>query len=462
MNGKLEQKLARRHVLRGAGSVAIALPFLLSQEGSVKAQIAAPKERLITLFYGNGMPVDVAAKPFEYPLDPLAPFRDRMAFVRGIDVRLDRKGTNGHPTGSTAFASGIGYRDNDNKGGPSLDWVAAEVHGQDLARKALATGVFDNQAEGDHVRHKHSWRGAGEPNDPIVKTLDLFHDLFGGQELMPMPDASQGLAALRARYRVSVLDKVVEESNAIAANGAAYPASARRQIDSHLQTIRELEQVVLQQTMDTMPSVGCEKPAPPPDLNAIPVNTTNQKDNPGLKTPEWEKVWDILLDLYVTGMRCDLVRFGNLVMTAGGDRFGFDAGAKGMTNNAHLQAFHGYDANNKSSRDIVHAVLYWEMDMVARFLKRLADPAFLDVDGGTLLDNTTLIIGTELGNPQSHSLDDLTFFITGGRGRFKTGVIDAQNRTDVDLYNTILRGIGVPTGFGDQSLFQAADLPILA
>src|SRR6185369_15024327 len=49
-------RFARRQFLRGAGGAAIGLPFLLSKEGSTRAQVAAPPERLITVFFAQGIP----------------------------------------------------------------------------------------------------------------------------------------------------------------------------------------------------------------------------------------------------------------------------------------------------------------------------------------------------------------------------------------------------------------------
>lgn len=462
MSSKWEKRIARRHVLRGAGGVTIGIPFLLSEEGSARAQVAKPPERLITVFYGNGMPPDISAKGLVGPLAPLAPYADRMAVVRGVDCPIPTSGAGGHPTGSASFGTGLNFLggDENKKSGPSIDWIASQAYGQDLARPVLSTGVYDGQAEGDRVRFVHSWRAAGVPNEPVVRTLNLFTDIFGGAALLAPGATSEVDPGLRNRYRRSVLDVVVKGYQSLLSQRSGYPASARRMIAAHFDTVRELEKVVIEQTM-TSPNrdaVGCTKTAPPEDLNAIPKNSTDQKKAPGEKIPNWEKVWDIVLDLYVTAIRCNTVRFGNLTMTAGGERYYFDGGAAGTTANAHLDLFHGYPGRQELAKELIG----WEMGMLVKFFARMSDPTYKDVDGSTYLDNTTVMVGTELGYPQTHSVREQTFFLLGGRRRFKTGDIAVNGRTDVDFYNTILRGIGINTRMGDMKYFKAADLPILA
>ena len=86
---------------------------------------------------------------------------------------------------------------------------------------------------------------------------------------------------------------------------------------------------------------------------------------------------------------------------------------------------------------------------------------WLDVNGGTLLDNATVLMGTELGDPV-HNLNGLTFMIGGGDGRFKKGLHTFNNRTDVDLYNTILTAHGIPKRVGTLDNYTSDITSILA
>ena len=92
MNGKPD-RFARRRFLRGAGGAAIGLPFLLSREGSTRAQAAAPPERLITVFFAQGIPAVVRNNGLTGALAPLAPFQSKLTMVRGLNCNAtsDRK-----------------------------------------------------------------------------------------------------------------------------------------------------------------------------------------------------------------------------------------------------------------------------------------------------------------------------------------------------------------------------------
>jgi hypothetical protein len=96
------------------------------------------------------------------------------------------------------------------------------------------------------------------------------------------------------------------------------------------------------------------------------------------------------------------------------------------------------------------------MTMVAQFLDKLNKiPDPLDPNGKTLLNNATVLIGTELGEPDTHSRQNMTFFMAGGKGRYMGGTQNVGSRSDTDLYNTVLSKItGVPsTTFGKQGTF---------
>jgi hypothetical protein len=143
---------------------------------------------------------------------------------------------------------------------------------------------------------------------------------------------------------------------------------------------------------------------------------------------------------------------------SGGDSFAY-RGPGGTINDVHQDCDHQWtDLSPERTRVWLESRAYL-YSLVAQLLTKLDDPAFLDVDGGSLLDNTTVLIGSELGDPL-HDLEDMTYFLGGGRGRFARGVHELDNHTDVDLYTTILKGLGYSRTLGNQTRFQG-ELPIL-
>jgi Protein of unknown function (DUF1552) len=456
-------RLARRRFLRGAGGVAIGLPFLLAREGSIRAQAAAPRERLITVYFPQGIPASARNSGYTGILLPLAPFQAKLTMIQGLDCHAESP-NNGHSKGSSAFACGFGTPVLSTKGGPSLDWVVHEATKTDTPLPTLSAGFSGGDDIAESVRYHHSWRGKNQPNEVILDTLKLFQAIFGGRAMMPVGNAPDPVAILKARQRVSVLDAVLADYQHVVGDAGGYSPSVRSLISNHLETVRELEKRAVANQLSVSgqgptPTVACKTPAAPTKMDSIlgpPVNGLNPKS-----TPYFQAMWSIMVDLYVLAMRCDLVRFGNLLCGSGGDSYPYTC-PFGTTANIHGEGFHLW-LSNPNIRPIVNEHMLWTSTRIAELLGKLDDPSYKDVDGGTLLDNTTLVMGTELGDDvANHGMTDMPFWIGGARKRFKQGNFSiAGGHTDVDLYNTILRSHGVMTPFGDQAFFKGT-LPILA
>jgi hypothetical protein len=457
------QHIARRAFLRGAAGVSIGLPFLLSREGDTRAQAGAAPERLVTVYFAQGMPASARASGLTGVLAPLAPFKDKLTMLAGLECRAQSP-NNGHSHGSAGFACGFGTEVLSTKGGPSLDWVVHEHSRTQTPLPTLSAGFSAGDDIAEAVRFHHSWRGKDQPNEVILDTLKLFHAVFGGQGMLPIDEVADPAVLLKARQRVSVLDTVVADYQHVVSDAGGYSPSIRSLISNHLETVRELEQraVALELSLSGRgPDLAaeCREPATaPPQMDSVLGPSVNGLEPKS--TPYFKEVWSIMTDLYVLAMRCDWVRFGNLLCGSGGDSYPYECPA-GKTANIHAEGFHRWSSDDV--RPIVIDHMTWTMTRIAEFLTKLDDPSFKDVDGGTLLDNTTVVIGTELGDDvDNHSLTDMPFWIAGARRRFKSGEFSfPSDRTDVDLYRTILRGVGVEQPFGDQAHFSDF-LPILA
>jgi hypothetical protein len=430
--------------------VAIGLPFLLAEQGDVRAQAGPVPERLVTVFFGNGLPKGLSEAGFEGVLAPLKPHAAKTTMIRGITV-YNRGPGNGHVHGSSSFACAMDAPSADTKGGPSLDWVAYKGFKAATPMPTLSTGLDGSDEPHERMRVVHSWRGVKQPNEPIHEPLTLFDHVFAGRDLIAKGTADPA-AILRARARVSVLDRVMNEYRSVMGDASGYSPSVRSLIGRHAETVRELElrAIEIERAASGMgpATPACKAPSAPPRMNVAS----------SMRPETWDKAWPILVDLYVLALRCDLVRFGNLSVVSGGGRFPF-IGVAGRTDNAHSGVMHQYPAQFTA---LAREIFTWSMTKVAYLLARLDDPQVREANGATLLDNTNVLIGTELGEPAPHLNTDMTYFIAGSRARFKRGVFAMSGgRSDVDLYNTFLKGIGLPTGFGDQRHFRG-ELPLLA
>jgi len=456
----MKAPIARRQFLRGAGGVAIALPFLLSREGSTHAQAATAPERLVTVYFALGIPAVLRQDGLSGALSPLAPFASKLTMLQGLNCNADSP-NNGHSHGSAAFACGFGTTTLSTKGGPSLDWVVHEATRATTPLPTLSIGISAGDNADEAVRYHHSWRGIDQPNLVILDTMELFQTIFGGQTLVPPSSLTDPVAARRARRRVSVLDAVIADYRHVMSDAGGYSTNVRALIAHHLETVRELEiRAVAIQTSFDQPSgtsMCASAPTPPVQMHSFLGPSVGGLDPK--TTPYFDAMWSLMTDLYLLAMRCDLVRFGNLVVMTGGDSYAYTS-SNGHLDNIHGDGYHRWP--DPSVQLLVADNAQWQMSKVAEFLGKLDDPSYKDVDGASLLDNTTVLIGTELGDDvANHGLTDMPFWIAGGRGRYQSGnFVIPGGRSDVELYNTVLRPIGVDSVFGDPAYFGDL-LPIL-
>ena len=87
-----------------------------------------------------------------------------------------------------------------------------------------------------------------------------------------------------------------------------------------------------------------------------------------------------------------------------------------------------------------------KMHEVAYFLKRLDEADAREANGKTILENSLITISTESGDGRhsnvKRELSGVFHAITGGNGRFKTGQIMDVGAEGVDVYNSMLDGMG--------------------
>jgi hypothetical protein len=230
----------------------------------------------------------------------------------------------------------------------------------------------------------------------------------------------------------------------------------RATLSNHFEAVRSLERRAAALEMGVGGgNAACAMVKPPADL--APQQTCSrgcdtkgsrgghQAGGGANRSSNWDEIWPLVADLFVLALRCDITRVGNLTCTAAGDRYNFGA----QTTNVHDLA-HGWRPGGENGFD---QSVTWCMGRLAYFLGKLDDPAFPLPEGGTLLDNTPVLIGTEVGDPAPHSFANLTFMLAGG-GLFKAGAHDFGNKaTDVDLYSTVARALGIADRFGDPRHF---------
>ena len=435
---RLSRRLGRRRFLHGLGGVSLALPvssWFWPREPMAQPAGSVPP-RYIGLFFGNGFPKEYSEGGFANPqVAALAPLQAKLAMCRGIHYETaeysrvkNLSAGNDHTPGSGSFAIGRPLSAPQAAGGPSLDVVAYEKFAPVTPLRTLNAAIWWRETE--PLRHLISWREAGVVNDPIRRPVDLFAHLFGdlpsGASAMdPSMDAQLEQARLQ---RKSVLDAVMAEYQYVVGQRSDYGAEAKALVTDHLETLR-----VIESKLGASEQVACDVPNPPSELEFEPER--------------FDATWTLMSELYTLAMRCDLARFGTHQFTCAGDKFV----QNGRFGDPH-ELGHRWRTTNENGFDVPFR---WYLEHMAEFLLMLDDPSFVDLDGRTVLDNTLVLLGTEVSNP-NHAWDNCTFLLAGATGTIQPGVYEyGDQKNDVDLFNTVSRAIGIEEPFGDMSFFNS-------
>lgn len=84
-------------------------------------------------------------------------------------------------------------------------------------------------------------------------------------------------------------------------------------------------------------------------------------------------------------------------------------------NEEHHELSHAGDGDTVSNEKLVK-INAWHAEQVAYVLDRLAEAQ--EVDGGSMLDNTLLLWGNELGAGNTHTHKDIPWLLAGGAGGY--------------------------------------------
>ena len=108
--------------------------------------------------------------------------------------------------------------------------------------------------------------------------------------------------------------------------------------------------------------------------------------------------------------------------------------------------------NESKKNDALRAHAHMKMREVAYFLHQLNDKNSLEANDRTIMENSMITISTESGdgrhNDVKRELSGVFHAITGANGRFKTGQIMDVEAEGIDVYNTMLRTMGVKDQLG--------------
>lgn len=420
----MKDRLTRRQVLRGAGGIAVALPFL--EALAPKRALAQPAavRRFIGLYHPNGVYTPQwfpTGDETTFTLGPihqaLLPWKSRLLFTSGIDMSVAVSGPGEqHQRGIGAFLTGAkldmgSFVGNDGSRagyalGPSVDQTLVGLIGQGSRIPSLQLGVH---ALLPNVAGVVSYRDAKQPllpqNDPRITFRTLFMDAGA-----PATEMDR----LRVRRR-SVLDAVHGQLIALK---KSVSKSDQARLDQHATLVREMET----------------------RLTALPPGTCQQPTDPGTvdfqREAEIPNVTRLQLDLLTLAFRCDLTRVATVMFSDAMNHItmphlGIAADIHNLT--------HYSDADPERAK--VGTRDTWQAGVLANLLQELDN--IQDADGAKALEQTLILWGSDVSRGNVHSHDDMPFMLAGGGAGFRMGrFVKWTGQYHNDLLVSILNGFG--------------------
>jgi hypothetical protein len=412
----------RRQFLRGAG-VALALPWLeaLAPRRSLLAAPEGPPRRTVLIMTNLGMHgpnffPEKAGKDYALPplLEPLSGLRTEFTVCSGL-WHIDVDG--GHSS-ENSFLTAIPHPHLPTfKNSISFDQFLLEKLGPPTRVPYLNLTTIPSSPL--------SWSRRGVNLPAEDRPSKVFARLF-------LDGSANEIADLQRRLQAgkSVLDAVQEQAKSLE---KSLSGRDKEKLDEYFAAVREVEQRLAQ--------AEAWSKKPKPKVNARPPGDNT---NPADAFPRARLMYDVThlaLETDSTRIVCLAIRGGKYVPTV-----------KGVTMDWHNLSHHGMDSEKL---DQLRLVEMEQMKELARFLARLKESTDA---GGTLLDRTAVLFGSNLGNASSHDTHNMPVLLAGGGFKHGTHLaFDRKNNTALcRLFVSIMQRLGVE---GDTFVSGKGTLP---
>jgi hypothetical protein len=432
--------LSRRTFLRGGGAT-IGLPFLSAMvpAATALAQTAArPMSRMGFFYlphgaimdntrYGqevNGWTPEITGRDFDFKsiLEPLAPFRDRLTIVSGCE-NAHAYGPVHAITPSTWLSCVKPKPQHAPYAATTIDQIAAQHLGQGTPLPSIELSTEErggsSACEGTYGCAYGTTISFRNPTTPMPMEYDpkrAFEKVFG---------RGQGEAE-RARISgdyLSLLDMVADEAAALK---RTLGASDRVMLDDYLESVREIErrvQLIGERDMSQL------------DLPELPV-----------ALPPIEEHLTLMFDMIAAAYQANMTRVVSFMMAA-------EVSNQPYPHLGVQDAFHplSHHAENRADIDKLLVLQRWHSEMFAGFLGKLA--AMPDGDGGSVLDNSVFLYGSNMSNSNNHDhapLPTLIVGTNGGRIKGNNHVRLPERTRHANVLYTLMDRVNIPVdGVGD-------------
>ena len=406
------KSLPRRTVLRGTGAVALGLPFLDAMrpafaEGK-SASGARPRPRRFvgfSLALGLHAPnwVPNGKGPDYEPSRYLKTARDLKNDFTVVSGSSHPGVTGGHTAEGSIFTACPNKSGATTRNTISLDQLMAKHYGHETRFPSLVLNA------GSSSSPSYTENGAMIPAE--YDPARVFRQLFLNESKTERNRRSESL-----RDGQSVMDVVGAEAKTLQRE---LGAGDREKLDAWFTSVNELEKRLKEN------EAWVHRPKPKVDAKAPRVDRSH--------LPSYEQA---MLDLIFLSLQTDSTRFATLHIP-GNARV---SNVEGVDEGYHTLSHHGRDEDKIDQLTIVEQTI---VSQWADFLRRLKD-AESDA-GGSLLDDTMVLLTSNLGNASSHDNRNMPVLFAGGGFRHGRHLAFDQRKNYPlpNLYLNILQRIGM-------------------
>jgi hypothetical protein len=245
----------------------------------------------------------------------------------------------------------------------------------------------------------------------LIDPASAFERLFG--------DATEAAAAReRLSRRQSILDFVMEDSRALAGR---LGSADRRKLEQFQTAVREIELRIERARTETVPRKIPDVPVPA----GIPDKVSEHMD--------------LMYDMLLLAFQTDTTRVSTLMLAVDGSTRSFpEIGIK----EGHHQLSH--HQNDGEMIEKIRRIDRFHVERFGRFIGRLAETP---EGGGTLLDNSLILLGGGISDGNTHNHENLPILLAGRAGKtVESGrVVRTPKETPLcNLYLSMLERAGCP------------------
>ena len=413
----MNHRLNRRTLLQASG-VSLSLPLLESMQPLQGAAINALPQRMVfvcttlglhpPLLWPQTPGADYESTPY---LELLKDHRQDFTLFSGLSHE-DQTGRQPHDSEMTWLTSARkpgmgGFRNT-----ISVDQLAAARLGYVTRYPSLSLGTAKAQSQ--------SYTSGGVMIPAQTSPSRLFAQLFLQGKAAEVQTQKRKLDDGR-----SILDELGEQTKVVRRQVSG---ADNQLLTDFLDSVRAAEATIteVQGWLDKpKPQVAAEPPADIPDLRDLIGRA------------------QLLMDLVPLIVQTDSTRVVSVMIQ---DHFVVPQ-VEGVTGNHHNLSHHGQDRSKIAQLEKI------ETEILKCFGSLLSQMKEKPEQGGTLLDNTSILFGSNLGNANAHHARNLPVFLAGGGFQHGRYVAQKQGRDAplCNLFVTMLNQAGLPTESFGQS-----------